>query len=105
MINVVSWNVGKRVEPWRELVRMAGDGDADVALVQEAGSPPGDVVDLVDYDDGVFWNRHVYDRWPLIVQLSDQITVKSVPARPRRSATSRRTPSASVASVPSPLRR
>ena len=20
---------------------------------------PGDVVDLVDYDDGVFWNRHV----------------------------------------------
>ena len=55
---------------------MAGDGGADVALAQEAGSPPGDVVDLVD-DDGVFWNRHVYGRWPLIVQLSDRITVKS----------------------------
>ena len=78
MINVVSWNIGKRKAPWRELVRMAGDGgDADVALVQEAGSPPGDVVDLGDYDDGVFWNRHVYDRWPLVVQLSDRITVKS----------------------------
>ena len=76
MINVVNWNIGKHKEPWRELVRMAGDGGADVALVQEAGSPPGDVVDLVD-DDGVFWNRHVYDRWPLIVQLSDRITVKS----------------------------
>ena len=57
MINVVSWNIGKQKVPWRELVRMAGDADADVALVQEAGSPPGDVVDLVDYDDGVFWNR------------------------------------------------
>ena len=31
---------------------------------------PGDVVDLVDYDDGVFWNQHLYDRWPLIVKLS-----------------------------------
>ena len=77
MINVVSWNVGKRKEPWRELVRMAGDGDADVALVQESGSPPGDVVDLVDHEDHVFWNRHVYDRWPLIVQLFDRITVES----------------------------
>ena len=76
MINVVSWNIGKHKAPWRELVRRAGDGDADVALVQEAGSPPSDVVDLVD-DDHVFWNRHVYDRWPLIVQLSDRITVKS----------------------------
>ena len=51
MINVVSWNIGKHKAPWRELVRMAGDGDADVALVQEAGSPPGDMVDLVDDDD------------------------------------------------------
>ena len=48
-----------------------------MALVQEAGSPPGDVVDLVDDDDHVFWNRHVYDRWPLVVKLSDRITGKS----------------------------
>ena len=77
MINVVSWNIGKQKAPWRELVRMAGDGDADVALVQEAGSLPGDVVDLVDYDDHVFWDRHLYDRWPLVVKLSDRITVTS----------------------------
>ena len=38
---------------------------------------PGDVVDLVDYDDGMFWNRHLYDRWPLVVKLSDRITGKS----------------------------
>ena len=76
MIRVVSWNINKRQEPWDELVRMARAGDADLALVQEAGSPPGDLVDLVEYDDKVFWNRHLYDRWPLIVKLSDRITVE-----------------------------
>ena len=76
MINVVSWNVNKRVEPWRELVRMARKGDVDLALLQEAGSPPGDLIDLVEYDDKVFWNRHLYDRWALVVKLSDRITVE-----------------------------
>ncbi len=76
MIRVVSWNVGKRQEPWRELVRMARDGDADLALLQEAGSPPGDVVDRIEYDDQVFWNRHLYDRWPLVVKLSDRVTLR-----------------------------
>lgn len=72
MIKVVSWNIAKREEPWRELVEM----DADVALLQEAGSPPGDLIDLVAYEDTVFWNRHLYDRWPLVVKLSDRVEVK-----------------------------
>ena len=76
MVKVVSWNIGKREQPWRELVQMARDGAADVALLQEAGSPPGDVVDRIEYVDGVFWNRHLYDRWPLVVKLSDRITVE-----------------------------
>ena len=76
MVKVVSWNIGKREKPWRELVQMASDGAADVALLQEAGSPPGDVVDRIEYVDGVFWNRHLYDRWPLVVKLSDRITVE-----------------------------
>ena len=59
-----------------KLVQMARDGAADVALLQEAGSPPGDVVDRIEYVDGVFWNRHLYDRWPLVVKLSDRITVE-----------------------------
>ena len=54
---------------------MARQGEADVALLQEAGGPPGDMVDLVAYEDHVFWNRH---RWPLVVQLSDRVEV--VPA-------------------------
>ena len=52
MVKVVSWNIGKREKPWRELVQMASDGAADVALLQEAGSPPGDVVDRIEYVDG-----------------------------------------------------
>ena len=55
---------------------MAREGGADLALLQEAGSPPGDLVDRVEYEDGVFWDRKLYDRWPLVVRLSDRITVK-----------------------------
>ena len=76
MVKVVSWNIGKREKPWRELAQMASEGDADLALLQEAGSPPGDLVDRIEYVDGVFWNRHLYDRWPLVVKLSDRITVE-----------------------------
>ena len=76
MIKVVCWNIDKREMPWRELVRMARDGDADLALLQEAGSPPGDLVDRIDYGDGVFWNRQLSDRWPLVVKLSDRVTVE-----------------------------
>ena len=75
MIKVVSWNINKREKPWRELVRMACDGEADLALVQEAGGPPGDLVHLVEYEDRIFWNRHLYDRWPLVIKLSDRIKV------------------------------
>ena len=75
-IKVVSWNIGKREKPWRELVEMGAEMGADVALLQEAGSPPGDLIDLVAYEDTVFWNRHLYDRWPLVVRLSDRVEVK-----------------------------
>ncbi len=71
MTRVVSWNIAKRHEPWRELVGM----DADVALLQEAGQVPEDVADQVEIasadrpDD-------LYDRWPMVVKLSDRIEVE-----------------------------
>lgn len=37
---VVSWNIAKRWEPWRQLVDMG----ADIALLQEAGASLSDVV-------------------------------------------------------------
>ena len=97
MIKVVSWNVGKREQPWRDLVRMARDGDAELALLQEAGSPPGDLVDCVEYGDAVFWNRQLYDRWPLVVKLSDRVKVEPYRQESRLSANSGKMPSASVA--------
>ena len=80
MIKVVSWNIGKREKPWHELVQMARDGDADLALLQEAASPPGDLVDCVQYADSMLGNRQLYDRWPMVVGLSDRVKVE--PYRP-----------------------
>ena len=56
MIRIVCWNIAKRGVPWHELVEMARQGEADVALVQEAGDPPADVAQLVCYADEVFWD-------------------------------------------------
>ena len=76
MIRVVSWNIGRRMEPWRELAEMAGRGEADLALLQEAGSPPRDLVGLLPNEDDVFWSRHLYDRWCLVVPLSERVRVE-----------------------------
>lgn len=76
MIRLVNWNIGKRDKPWRELHEMAHREEVDVALLQEAGSPPGDLVDMTDFEDDVFWDRHLYDRWPLVVPLSDRVKVE-----------------------------
>ncbi len=55
---------------------MAKNGEADLALLQEAAGPPSDLVHPVEYDDTVFWNRQLYDRWPLVVRLSERIKVE-----------------------------
>ena len=41
---VVSWNIGRRREPWRQLVAMG----ADIVLLQEADSPPANVAGARD---------------------------------------------------------
>ncbi len=97
-VTVVSWNIAKKREPWRELARM----DVDVALLQEAGPPPEDVARLGDATlppaEGGFldigpqeaWDSHswnsdwwhgrgwnaLYDRWPMVVKLSDRVEVE-----------------------------
>ena len=40
MIRVVSWNIAKREAPWNALEEMGRGGEADVALLHEAGNPP-----------------------------------------------------------------
>ena len=51
MIKLVSWNIDKRWQPWRDLVEMARQGKADLALLQEAGSPPEDLAHPVKYEN------------------------------------------------------
>ena len=82
---VVSWNIAKKHEPWRQLVEMG----ADVALLQEAGNPPADVADRVDTGPREHWDSHgwnsdwwkgrwpsLYDRWAKVVKLSDRVDVE-----------------------------
>ena len=76
MIRIVCWNIARRTEPWHDLVEMARRGEADVALIQEASEPPGDVAELVSYENDIFWDRQLFDRWPLVVKLSERVDVE-----------------------------
>ena len=92
MIRVVSWNINRSPEAWRELSRMAAVGQADVALLQETGKcPPDDVVDRGGFefeDVAQSFDRGLgakLDRWPAVVKLSDRVEVEwfeQVPATP-----------------------
>ena len=74
-ITVVCWNIAKRDAAWQELVRM----DADVALLQET---TGQVPSGVALDAGLeeHWREDrcedLYDRWPMVVKLSDRVEVE-----------------------------
>ena len=50
--------------------------DADVALLQEAGRPPAEVAEAVELGQGDPWIRKDFDRWPLVVKLSDRVRVE-----------------------------
>ncbi|MDE0175800.1 MAG: endonuclease/exonuclease/phosphatase family protein [Defluviicoccus sp.] len=76
MIRVVSWNIAKWTAPWRELAEMARRGEADVALLQETGNPPGDLARPFRYENDIGWDRSLCDRWPLVVQLSDRVEME-----------------------------
>ena len=54
---VVSWNIAKSHEPWRQLLQMG----ADIALLQEAGPVPPDVAGEVDTGPVEHWDSHVWN--------------------------------------------
>ena len=76
MTTVVSWNICKRIAPWDELLAM----NADVALLQEAGKVPPSLSSRIDTGlstAGDQWNNlEDFERWPLVVKLSDRVEVE-----------------------------
>lgn len=70
MVKIVCWNIAKRSQPWNELLEMG----VDVALLQEADpvalpAPAETSPYLLERTSG-------YDRWPLVVKLSDNVQVE-----------------------------
>ena len=84
-IRAVSWNIGKRQEPWHQLLDM----DADVALLQECGNIPPDVrphIEVPDYAPWEPWKKGWYDRYCMVARLSDRMKVDWFkPVTPRHS--------------------
>ena len=76
MIRVISWNVAGRKEPWHWLTKMAERDEADIALLQEAKSPPEGLTSRVCYENDIHWDRSYFDRWPLVVKLSNRVEVE-----------------------------
>ncbi len=77
MTKVVCWNINKNKKCWDELLDMG----ADVALIQEAGKIPPDLVSRIDTGSEVTrddeWNDlDNFDRWPLVVRLSDRVRIE-----------------------------
>ncbi len=71
MLKIVCWNIANKIGPWHTLVKMAKHGDADVALLQEAGKVPGDLIGKLEVDDKVFWDPMSFKHLPLVVRLSE----------------------------------
>ncbi len=79
MIKVVCWNIDRRHQAVRELLEM----DADVALLQEVSSgehglldTASGVVSISPHDPWEPAPQGDYDRWPLVVKLSDRVQVE-----------------------------
>ncbi len=79
MIRVVCWNIGRTHKPLEELL----ETDADVALLQEV-YPRGrgwlntckNGVAVSSQEPWEPWPYDSYDRWPLVVKLSDRVKVE-----------------------------
>ena len=76
MLRIIDWNIAFRKEPWRELVAMG----ADVALLQETGTPPSEIEDLVEVNPYRLWLSEHYPlhsyRPARVVKLSDRVDVE-----------------------------
>lgn len=74
MTTIVSWNIAGRVRPptWEQLLEM----NADVALLQEVRRIPEHVANGLEVSPHEPWNKHLFDRFPKVVRLSDRVRVE-----------------------------
>ncbi len=87
MINILCWNICNNTpKAWEKL----HDMDVDLALLQEARNPPNEIAHNFDCGPNAHWDSHVwnsnwwrsrdwkhlYDRWPKIVKISDRVEVE-----------------------------
>ena len=85
MLRILSWNIRRREDAWREL-RASG---ADVALLQEAAAPPDDVAVELEVDPAP-WRTEGGGKiraWrTAVVRLSDRVEVRWIEAKPIQQA-------------------
>ena len=94
MLKIIAWNLAHREESWRVLAGV----DADVALIQEAATPPPDVTQNIGVDSAPWETAGAgcYRPWrTAVVRLSDRVKLKWLKpkaiadAKPRELAVSR----------------
>jgi hypothetical protein len=72
---LISWNIGRRPEAWRYLLR----SDADIALLQEAARPPRDVASRIEVDTELWKTKSFGDArlWrTAVVRLTDHVNLE-----------------------------
>ncbi len=75
MTRIVCWNIGKKKQPWTELLEM----EVDVALLQEAGRLPPDLARPVEWGPQYPWEpweEGLYDRGAMVVKLSERVEIE-----------------------------
>ena len=75
MITILNWNMQHKGDSWRFLSER--HGDADIALLQEACTPPEEVADKLDVGPGP-WVHEGWNGARAVVGISDDIAIERV---------------------------
>ncbi len=93
-MKIISWNMKQKHDSWRSLLDM----DIDLALLQEVGKPPRDIVERIEADpvievDSAPWETMIVGSRTkyrtAIVKLSDRISVDWIEAKSLEAAEDR----------------
>ena len=81
LIRLITWNMARRQRAWQHLTGL----NADVALLQEAGTPPEGIAGRFETDDAP-WRTVLVGKTPpwraAVVKLSDRVAIEWINAKP-----------------------